>query len=332
MKLVAILSAKYSGSTLLDFMLGSHSHALSMTELRAFVSNGRTPFTCKSCIPADACMVWTPDLTSRLVAMGPSTELYRAIHQQSGAPVLVDSSKNVPWFEATLADMKPQEVLCILISKPPEGYMASERNKSHTANVHDIDEIADRWWRSNAKFLDFMADNAYQSAVIRYQDLIDAPRQVLTYLLEKLDMNYEADQEHFWNFELHPLWGNKGTRSHLNQTDSNPERWSDSSNYNKELYKAQHQTLFRDEKWRDTLTREEVDNLYRYPRVVSIAQLLGYANPFTEMGEKLNQPVRDWQPKAIIGSPEAAQERHSRRRDFMSWDLVHKAKKMLIKH
>lgn len=281
-KLIGILSCRYSGSTILDYMLGSHSNALSLTEIRPFIVGGRKPFICKSCYPPRSCPIYTRDFTEKLLQIGPSSQIYEEISQKTGVNILIDSSKNIPWFEKTLAGKDSKDVLLVHISKSPEEYGGSERNKSGQMAINSVKEIGDIWWRTNNSTLKFLYYSPYQTLSIRYKDLIEFPKETLETILGCVDENYEPGIENFWNFPHHPLWGNKGARSHLGHTDSNPSNWTDESEGNKKIYEEKHQQIFYDDKWKHSFSREEIFSLYDSGRVTAIAKLLGYENPYVE--------------------------------------------------
>ncbi len=317
-------------------MLGAHSQVLSLTELYAFVANNRKPFACKSCQPPESCPVWTQELTDRLLEIGARKEVYDAIVQATGTQVLVDSSKLIEhWYALTLKGIDPADIIPVHLSKSPEEYAGSEKNKTHVSSLGDIDDIADRWWRTNGEIIDFIetlgSAAVANTITVRYRDLIDHTPDVLKAILNAAGLDYEPGIERYWNFKQHPLWGNKGARSHFDSTDSHPEQWTDESERQKKLYTEQHQTLFRDEKWRDTLSRAEVDRLWGHPRIASMGALLGYAHPFTPSGEWLNKPTDTWQPQTIAGSDLAARERSARKRDVMSSETVVKIKRRVRK-
>lgn len=317
MKVVAILSTRYSGSTMLDFMLGSHSRAFSLTELRAFIRNGRQPFQCALCEPPSSCPIWTADFTAELLQTGVTNQLYGAIAERTGQDVIVDSSKIIDgWFEGTLTGLNPADVLCIHICKAPEEYAGSERNKRPGRAYSKIDDIADAWWRSNAEILDWLHAAPFQTATIRYRDLVDYAPAVLAHLLGKIGLNYESGQEHYWNFEHHPLWGNKGSRTHLRDSAKHAEGWGDESDFNIELYQQKHRMLYRDEKWRFVVSKADVDQLYHHPRVAALADVLGYTHPFNNSG---NSADAGWTPSQVIGSEAAQHERDARKRDVLAW-------------
>lgn len=329
MKLIAILSTRYAGSTLLDFMLGAHPNALSLTELRSFIITKRRPFRCQRC--GEDCAVWTPVLKERLLQIGAHADLYRAIADSTHASVLIDSSKIIKgWFTRTLADLNPADVVCVHLSKAPEGYAGSERGKQMTSGHQDLSAIAENWWRANGQILDFLAESPFKTVSLRYRDLVTHTPVVLNYLLELVDLTYQPGQEHFWNFDQHPLWGNKGTRSHLHE--GNPDfvdKWVDESDLNKKLYKQKHQQIYFDDKWRQLLSAAEVDWLYAHPRVAPIARLLGYSHPLH--GSALAVADEVWTPATVIGSEAAHAERHARRRDLWSHHWVQRVRRKLGK-
>lgn len=318
-KVVAILSCRYSGSTMLDFMLGAHSQGLSLTELRAFIVGGRSPFTCKVCDPPESCPIWTPAFTEHLRGISPSPRLYDAIAQHTGAQVLVDSSKIIPgWFEHTLPGIDPQNLLCVLITKSPEEYAGSERNKMGKNNPHSIPKIADLWWSTNNEILDFVDALACQKIAIRYRDLVQHPQAVLTHVLGQLGLDYEPGIEHFWNFQHHPLWGNPGTRAHVVTDDINAHAWYGESHLNQMLYRQSHRTLYLDEKWKKSLSASDVDALYSDRWTRQTAELLGYTHP----REEHTASETGWTPRPVFGTPALAAMQRARRRDITTWKPV----------
>ncbi len=295
MKVIAILSTRYAGSTLLDYMLGSHKSALSLTELRAFITGERKPFSCKKCNPADSCPIYSPSTTKKLLEIGPHSNLYRTIAEVSGANILIDSSKNIPWFRSTLKGLVKADVLILHISKSPEEYGGSERSKYHKTSLRSVEEIGRKWWQVNSQILQFLSRSPYPSLTIRYRDLISNPTDTLTEILTVLGEKYEDGMEYFWKYDHHPLWGNKGTRSHISGTDSIPNRWMDESELNKEIYRENHQRLFMDEKWKKLLTEKEVNGLYSIKRVSQLSTILDYGNPFVE----ITKETRSTKPRNV---------------------------------
>ncbi len=322
-KVIAILSCRYSGSTILDLMLGSHRGALSLTELRRYVAFRKSKFYCKVCTPPECCPVWTPALTAELVRLGPCPQVYRLLAESTGCELLIDSSKIVgDWFARTLVGLPPEDVLCVLISKSPEEYAGSERTKTGSRRPHTTFDIASVWWRTNAELLDFVDRCPYRTAVVRYRDLVDHPGAVLGALLAPLGRAYEPGAERFWEYPHHPLWGNSGSRYHLLPAESADQALLDENELGRRLYAERHRQLFRDEKWRELLTRAEVDALYAVGRTEAVARLLGYAHPFTDEGRRLNERQAQWQPVPVIGTPELRRERRRRSLDVWSWPAV----------
>src|SRR5439155_18604497 len=109
---VYILSNNYSGSHYLSLMLGSHSRAMHLGEVKQLRKAGER--ACYLCRDKDDCAV--------LGGIGPDnwTDVYRIVFSRIDPKieVLVDASKNTFWAERFLSDDRYQRKYIHLIRDP----------------------------------------------------------------------------------------------------------------------------------------------------------------------------------------------------------------------
>jgi len=278
-KVIGIISCRYSGSTMLDYMLGSHTNGLSLTELRAFIAGNRKPFTCKTCFPPEKCPVWIPELTARLIDYPINSQIYEDISRHAQKSLLVDSSKNLKWFKKTFSGLADNNKLMVLILKSPHRYVASEFTKVHKSAPKKISDAVHLWLHHNLTFLHYLSTSGVNYQIVRYEDLVNQAPQVLSNILGALGLEYQNRMELYWEHQHHPLWGNPGARSHFKQSDtSNPENF-DLSEVDRKIYQQRKQTLYLDDKWKTVLDKSAIDEIYNSPFVGKLCSKFDFHNP-----------------------------------------------------
>src|ERR1700751_3026531 len=96
---IGILGTSFSGSTLLNLMLGAHPSIYAGGELSALILNRGDPAiaSCTAC--GVACRYWTETRRSE----GTKANLYTTVQQIFGKRIIVDSSKSIDGFKEVLA-------------------------------------------------------------------------------------------------------------------------------------------------------------------------------------------------------------------------------------
>ena len=145
-KLVFILSSNYSGSHFLSLMLGSHSQAEHLGELKNLVKDSGG---CQMCNDPEKC-----DLFHGIKQM-PRQELYETLFSRvsDNVEILIDASKKPRWFEQFVNDQRFDVYLIHLVRDPralarrwlmrfdEEGTSRRERYKQIRRNPFAIFEL-----------------------------------------------------------------------------------------------------------------------------------------------------------------------------------------------
>ena len=225
-KVVFIMAASHSGSTLLDLILGSHSRSFSLGELSTAGRNDNR--LCGVC--GTECTFWSrtslqqlvercfpgrPGLWPRLISATARLRCnaYETLFSESGAQVLIDSSKRVHWIRRRLRPlwqwrhMTPyllylyrdgRAVVNSLLRKYPERDMAS---------------LAGDWLigtQDRERYYDAFAQD--RRCKVDYEQLTKEPEAVVRSLCHWLSVEYEPSMLEYWRHDHHPISGNYGTR------------------------------------------------------------------------------------------------------------------------
>jgi len=208
-KVIFVGGADFSGTTMLDLMLGSIEGGFSMGEVYAFFwpthSRHLTPYC--SC-GNDSCMIW--DKTS----LKAHWELYRFFFRKyPHISYLVDSSKSVAWIARQSRFLRGQniEVKHVLIWKHPEDYSRSCARRGRLKNW------SNRWIQYHRAYL-YTVSETY---VIQLNDLLDNFDQEMPALCDSLGVKYQKSMFEYWNKEHHCLFGSATAKIRLHQKGTN---------------------------------------------------------------------------------------------------------------
>lgn len=200
---VWICSPSFSGSTMLDLMLGHGPEAFSCGEVGFWyrpVQREHLRLHC-SC-QESACGVWQQLLTS------PEKQIHRRVTQTLSVRYVIDSTKRLSWVLdgnrwATLNGLLTRNVV---IWKSPQlnAYSWWKRGKPIAAAL-------DRYIRYYRR----LAETGLPCKSISYEALVEEPESTLKALCEHLGMEYFSGKEHFWKQAAHLAFGNSGTRETL---------------------------------------------------------------------------------------------------------------------
>jgi len=289
-KVIFIMGAGHSGSTLLDLIIGSHSKAFSLGELWSISADQvskKQSLICGVC--AGECAFWNrraslPVLRSYFGRWNRSNRLafalyrylggfkgniYRHLLEWSRAEVLVDSSKRVWWIRRQLLPswfwrgMNPfliylhrdgRAVANSLLRKFPERGMAA---------------IAKGWVRgTQQRERYFRAFPRHRRLQLAYEQLATDPEGVINSVCDWLDIRYEPEMLRYWQHDHHPVAGNLGARSlifkYREQFDGGlAAYWSQINEGDRYTNQAHYDELGMaiklDLRWRHELSREQLD-------------------------------------------------------------------------
>jgi hypothetical protein len=138
-RVIGLVGMSFSGSTVLNYVLGSHPGVYGGSELyRLIDTDPAKRCGCSWC--HEGCAVLTPERIATLNKENIYTSLARFTQKES----VVDTSKNLPWFEDVFPRQNAEEVSpsMIVLSKHPlrqlAAYMGWEQNYLYRCGLRSV--------------------------------------------------------------------------------------------------------------------------------------------------------------------------------------------------
>jgi len=206
--LFTITGSSYSGSTILNTLLGSHPQVAGGGELH-WLTTHTADGVCALC--GVNCAVWTPEVREAIT----HANLYDATASVFGRPFVCDASKKPHWFDTLLPLYEGVPRTNILIVKHPVRHVSSFL---HRATIKPNMEA----YRDPQYVLAHLA-SYYRRAEevmsldlrIRYEDLVTDMPAVITRILSHQDLDYVDTIGDWQSLEHHHIGGNAGPRNQL---------------------------------------------------------------------------------------------------------------------
>jgi hypothetical protein len=222
-KVAFIMGDGYSGSTLLDLILGTHRRMLGLGEVNAesfdaFLDENQI---CTCLFQAWDCFFWRKvlhrlrELTGQeLFRLGPASEdldqlthrtiaLFRAVKDSSSAEVLIDSSKRferVRWLNAS--GRICSKVIHLMRDGRGVAYSHLKRSESFRQAIL-------QWKSSNAQIKSWLEEEqAPESLRVKYEELCARPDEVTRHICEFLGVEWEPQMLRFGQNVHHNVRGN----------------------------------------------------------------------------------------------------------------------------
>jgi Sulfotransferase family len=240
-KVIFIASLSHSGSTLLDLMLNAHPEVASVGELKQLgrfarleKPNRRLRCTCgaESLL---TCEFWTRVSVLTKTATGrtigelnvenydnqksfdeDNVALFQAIATVSGKRYVVDSSKHVARL-ALLIENPALDVFPIFLLRDPKGQICSSQKTSAS-----LVKLIGNYVRTNREIYELVRDRPH--SVVRYEQLVRNPEQVLATLMEELGLSFDPRQLE-WASEVRHNVGGNGMRRCRSSELKLDEKW-----------------------------------------------------------------------------------------------------------
>lgn len=294
LRVVAVLGTSFSGSTLLNLILGAHSQIYAGGEMIGLFLNRNKALSgsCTSC--GLGCAYWNRD--ARNAAQ--KGNLYRLTARIFDKRIIVDSSKSIEWFKDTVHNGENVGVVpsYVLMVKHPIRYLASciiniAGARPHTPyknllgrirGAYNRKALLDQWLAELADFYENfflnlprdIGDAAFQ--VLHYERLVADPRCALSPLLKSFGLDYEPQLDDFYGADFHQIGGNNGA---IYQTKRN---WNggdkDLPEFRRKFYEG-NRALKIDNKYQNTLSSAEIEWLKSNSTLERLCERLGYNDP-----------------------------------------------------
>ena len=243
MKIVFIASLSHSGSTLLDVMLNAHPEMVSVGELKqlgrfAHLDRAKKRLQC-TCGAASIleCVFWSDVSSLTKAAAGrtigelnvedydevesfdrDNTALFQAIVSVSGKRYVVNSSKHIARLSLLIKN-SALDVFPIFLLRDPKGQICSSKKPSAS-----LVKLIGNYVRTNREIYELVKDRPH--SVVRYEELVRNPEQVLNSLMRQLGLSFDRQQLEWASQVRHNVGGNGMRRSHSSELKLD-EKWRD---------------------------------------------------------------------------------------------------------
>ena len=211
--------AGHSGSTLLGLALGAHPRVFYAGEANKSAHLGdegtkARKRTCKVC--GESCRVWS-GIEQRLG----DTDLYEALSERTGRPVICDTTKSISWIDKQSTKLARAGVALHLFFLGRDGravIASSLRKRPETGAA----EHAQRWVEQ-IRATEALASRFPGGVTrLRYEALATQPRETLAVAAAALGLTLVPEMLEPWSTEQHPIGGNAGTQSLLEGARTRP--------------------------------------------------------------------------------------------------------------
>jgi len=254
-KIVFICGAGHSGSTLLGFILGSHSECFyagetNKTQYFNMKEPSKITKDCKFCGPN--CRIWSKvDIKSTI-------DLYEQLSNITNKRFIIDSTKDLSWLRKQINIMERMDVKLYLIYLLRDGraVINSRIRKYPDSSVES--HIYD--WMQHIQLTNNLFDH-FQGVKLKihYEDLAIHPEEVIQKVCKHFDFSYEPTMINFFNFDHHPLGGNSGTQFIITKAQkTTSEGRIQLSNQNTEYYSNHPLNIKLDLRWKQELRPENL--------------------------------------------------------------------------
>jgi hypothetical protein len=276
-----VVGTPYSGSTLLGNALNAHPAIAHVGEFSALPAFGFEPIDdqCHLCLALGRdCPVWTPETIERVSAAGPRGA-FDVLREVTGAPVLLDSSKWVPWLYRTEPEGRraSRRVLALLTVRNPFAFADSVVRRDGVEPW----QAANLWRDTVFDALRALGRMSLPLMVVRYEDVARDPAATLGAICRYVDLDFDDRMLRFWETSVHAISGNAGAfvwypgYVHRGRRDDKGT-WSESDATLSDAYRERSFGGWVDDKWRASLGDDGRRQVLGTPMLADLATQLGY--------------------------------------------------------
>ncbi|MDJ0533837.1 MAG: sulfotransferase [Xenococcaceae cyanobacterium MO_207.B15] len=275
-KILFILGTAHCGSTLLSLILDSSPQCFTVGEL----SNLPRLYKSNKAISQNDCNFWntkfSEDELNKLTLglsnarISPGIPLmvekffrelvkddifrpYSIIASKSSADVIIDSTKTIYWISSMLRlqELKREfDIYLLHLVRDGRAILNSYLKRRNNKSIEDISKLWLKRVTNNEKFFkDFSRGNKIQLA---YEKLATKPEETTKHLCDFLGIEFIPEMINYWEYEHHIISGNRGTKSLIKKSQSQPEA----------SHKSQDLSIKLDLSWQTLLTEETIQKFY----------------------------------------------------------------------
>jgi hypothetical protein len=293
LEVVGIVGTSFSGSTVLNLMLGAHPSIYAGGELSALIlgRGDETVAACSAC--GFACPYW--DETARNAVT--KANLYRIIESRFDQRVIVDSSKSIEWFHEVLASEAHRGIAAryILMVKHPIRWVASclanvtlheprqgaggllgrllPSAKRRAFIEEQVNDLAAHYDQLLPQLESARSAGRYHR--VHYERFVADSRAAVEPVLQALGLTYVPAMADFSKATYHQIAGNAGP---LFQAGQGWPKGTKPNAVRKKFYEA-GAGLRIDDKYQELMSDKEIAWLLSHPVLRDLGPRLGYDDP-----------------------------------------------------
>jgi len=286
---MGLVGLSFSGSTVLNYVLGAHPGVYGGSELYRLISTDSATH-CGCCWCHDGCDV----LSDARIATMNERNFYHALAEFTGKKIIVDTSKTLPWFEDMFPRQKKQGISLslMLLTKHPlrqlAAFMGWQDNYLFKCGMRSVAKrmLVDpstafsREKMHLSYWLDVMIDfyDAFYSSpllesvphfIIRYEDFVEQTGATLSPVLAQWGLSFDPETIDYHKFDQHGVGGNAGVIRMINTEDGDKKFRSKSADYILDYY-DNCEGLTMDDSYRDAFSQpvlEWIIGLSKYKKL-----------------------------------------------------------------
>ncbi len=277
-RVVFIAGTGHCGSTLLDLILSSNSKTFGLGEIESL---GNNPGYFSGILPI--CNIngfedsfwkrervehvskyfqrrsWNEKIVNGLrLNQSPRARLFKYLFLQTGANVLVDSSKNANWIKTCLSALGRSKTTTVHIYLTRDGRAVINSNYQKYPE-RGIEKISDQWLSKIEGFRRLYQDFDGLKTVVSYEQFTSKPKKTIESLCDLIPLQFEENMLEFWKHDHHNIGGNSGTKSMIGRYRSIDELFLESlDSRKKECYSKHPLTIKEDLRWKDELSDKDL--------------------------------------------------------------------------
>lgn len=292
-KVIFILGTGHCGSTLVDLILGSHSHAFSLGEMRyaprqLYGSINQHRELCGIC--DSECPFWSrPEIKTVLRSCfkngaNPTgllfneispwvTNLYRHLFDWTGAGVLIDSSKSLHWVRKQhwpryhWNDIDPFLLFLVRDGRAVVNSLLRKYPEKGTERIT-------RYWKRCISRMQHFYDRypTDRKLCVRYEEFALSPRRIIELICKRTALQFEEQMLRYWQHDHHAINANLGTKSLIFKyrearnkaqarywKEKNAGRWR----YDEEYYENIGLNISLDLRWKREMQQDQLETFQK---------------------------------------------------------------------
>lgn len=283
----SFIGMPYSGSTLISFILGSHSLVYGGADLHHL--NPERKGVCS--VHKQNCPVWTREALERTYKAYTQSiaRWYDCISDATGRPYIVDASKQLEFFASRALHETQQKTVLVFLAKHPLRLAASDVYNRLYAKQVKISTIEDiRSWNAanEVQLLDFIQKRLshclkhYQereelrktyskdSRVVAIEDVyyetaLDNLEETISRLLSHFSLDFNPSFLNYTHFEHHPITGNMAPLWKLRAGGEAPKK--PIGDFRKSFYMKKSAAIVKDDKYKELFTATQIEKIESLP-------------------------------------------------------------------